>query len=98
MPRIQPINKKVLIKRLIEEKKGMIIIPETLKEKKGSGIILEIAKECEKVKKGDKIIFPLFQGSEIRVDNETLVIIDEEEILAIIKEKEEKEVKNVGKN
>ncbi|MCK5709513.1 MAG: co-chaperone GroES [Deltaproteobacteria bacterium] len=91
----RPLHDKVLIQLIdAEEKtKGGIIIPETAKEKPqvgkvvavGTGIILPdgTIKPLD-VKKGDKILFSKYGGTEISVEGKDYLIVREDEILAIV--------------
>lgn len=93
--KVRPLYDRVLVQRLDTEEttKGGIIIPETAKEKPqegkvvatGNGIILPdgTVKPLD-VKKGNKILFSKYGGTEINVDGEDYLILREEEILAII--------------
>jgi chaperonin GroES len=93
--KVRPLHDKVLIQLLdAEEKtKGGIIIPETAKEKPqegkvvavGTGVILPdgVIKPLD-VKKGDKILFSKYGGTEISVEGEDYLIVREDEILAIV--------------
>ena len=88
--KIRPINRKVLVKRIEEEvKKSGIIIPDTAKEKPQKGEVVEVAKvkkdeDPMQVKKGDKILFGKYAGTEIEVDGKEYLIMSEEDILAVI--------------
>jgi len=93
--RIRPLGDRVVVKRLEEEQKtrGGIIVPDTAKEKPqqaevvavGPGRISEEGKRVPPdVKKGDKVLFGKYSGSEITVGDEELLILREEDILAII--------------
>ncbi len=93
--KVRPLHDKVLIQLLdAEEKtKGGIIIPETAKEKPqegkvvavGTGIILpDGAIKPLDVKKGDKILFGKYGGTEISVEGKDYLIVREDEILAIV--------------
>ena len=73
--------------------KGGIIIPDTAKEKPqegeivavGSGKLLENGKRAEfQVKKDDRVIFSSYAGTEVKVDGEEFLIVDESEILAVL--------------
>lgn len=87
--KVKPINRKILVKRIEEEiKKGGIIIPDTAKEKPQKGKVIEVAKvgkddEPMQVKKGDKVLFGKYAGTEIEIDNEEYLIMAEDDILAI---------------
>ncbi len=93
--KIRPLQDRVIVKREEEESKtkGGIIIPETAKEKPiegeilavGNGKILEDGKiRALDVKKGDKILFSKYAGTEIKVDGEDLLMMREEDILAVV--------------
>jgi len=93
--KITPLYDRILVKRLEpkEEVHGGIIIPDTAKEKPqeaeivevGEGKILEDGKiRPLKVKKGDKVLIGKYSGTEIKVGNEELIFVREEDILAII--------------
>ncbi len=88
--KIRPINRKVLIKRIEEDvKKGSIIIPDTAKEKPQKGQVIEVAKvkkddDPMQVKKGDKILFGKYAGTEIEINDEEYLLMSEEDILGVI--------------
>jgi chaperonin GroES len=95
---IRPLHDRVLIKRVEEEQKtkGGIIIPDTAKEKPaegkviavGSGRILEDGKvRALDVKKGDRVLFGKYSGTEVKVDGDELIIMREEDILGVIESK-----------
>jgi chaperonin GroES len=89
---ITPLHDRVLVRRIAEQEKtaGGIIIPDTAKEKPQEGEIVAVGSgRREKgelipldVKVGDRILFGKYSGSDIKVDNEELMIIKEDEILA----------------
>ncbi|MCK4234840.1 co-chaperone GroES [candidate division WOR-3 bacterium] len=88
--KVRPINRKVLIKRIEEEvKKSGIIIPDTVKEKPQKGKVIEVAKvkkdeDPMQVKKGEKVLFGKYAGTEIDIDKEEYLLMSEEDILAVI--------------
>lgn len=94
---IVPLGDRVLVKPLEEgtdQAKGKILIPDTAKEKPqeakviavGSGKTLENGKVvAPEVKAGDIIIFGKYSGSEVKVDDKEYLIIDADDILAIVK-------------
>ncbi|MFA6135292.1 MAG: co-chaperone GroES [Phycisphaerae bacterium] len=94
-PKIRPLGEKVLIKRLEAEEKtrGGIVLPDTAKEKPqkgtvlavGDGKLLEDGKRAAfQVKKGDKVLFASYAGTEIKVDGEEYMLMDESDVLAIM--------------
>jgi chaperonin GroES len=93
--KIRPLHDRILVKRIEEEEqtKGGIIIPDTAKEKPqegkviaaGRGKILEDGKvQPLDVKKGDRVLFSKYGGTEVTVENEEHLIIREDDILGII--------------
>jgi chaperonin GroES len=92
---IRPLHDRLLVKRIGEEEvsKGGIIIPDTAKEKPiegrvvaaGNGKINEEGKVRPlEVKKGDRILFGKYSGTEIKIEGEEHLILREDEVLAII--------------
>ena len=96
--KIRPLHDRVVVKRLEAERKsaGVIVIPDSATEKPsegkvvaaGKGKILEDGKVRQlDVKVGDKILFGKYSGSEVKVDGEDLIVMREEDILAVIEGK-----------
>ncbi len=88
---IEPVGRRVLVQRLEEEEKnkGGIIVPDTAKEKPQEGVVKNVAKVGKDddplpVKKGDKILFGKYSGTEIEYDGEEYLILGEDDILAKI--------------
>lgn len=93
--KIKPLRDRVIVRRLEEETKtkGGIIIPDSAKEKPqegeivavGTGKVLDDGKVVPlDVKKGDRILFGKYSGTEVKVDGEDLLMMREEEILGVI--------------
>jgi chaperonin GroES len=93
--KIRPLHDRILVKRLDSEEKtkGGIIIPDTAQEKPqegkvvavGRGRILESGEVQElTVKKGDKILFSKYSGTEINLESEEHLIVREDDILAVL--------------
>ena len=93
--KLRPLHDRIVVKRFDEEQmtKGGIIIPDTAKEKPfegkviavGNGKVLENGTKIKlEVKKGDKILFGKYAGSEIKLDGEDYLIMREEDVLGII--------------
>ena|SRR5258708_4757276 len=91
---LTPLHDRVVIRRVneVETARGGIIIPDTAKEKPMEGIIVAVGTgKFEKgqtiplaVKAGDHVLFGKYAGTEIKIDNEELLIVREEEILGIL--------------
>ena len=92
---VKPLGDRVLIKPLETKdmKKGGIIIPDTAKEKPQEGEIIEVGpgritdegkKITMEVKKGDKVLYGKYSGTEITIEDTEYLIMRESDILAII--------------
>lgn len=95
MAKIKPLGDKILVKRLEAEEKtaGGIVLPDTAKEKPkegkvielGDGRLLENGKRGEfQLKKGDRILFSSYAGTEVKVDGEEYLLMSEEDVLAVV--------------
>ncbi len=93
--KVKPLGEKVLVKRLEAEAKtkGGIVLPDTAKEKPkrgkviavGEGKVLDDGGRSQlQVKKGDEVIFTSYAGTEIKIDGEEYMIMDENDILAVV--------------
>ncbi len=92
--KMRPLSDRVVVKRIDEEEKtaGGIIIPDTAKEKPQEGKIIAVGPgrvEDGKaikldVKKGDRILFGKYSGTEIHLDGEEHIIMREDDILGVI--------------
>ena len=96
--KIRPLHDRVIVKRIEEERKsaGGIVIPDTAAEKPDQGEVLAVGpgKKNEDgklvpvdVKVGDKILFGKYSGTEVKVDGEELVVMREEDVMAVIEGK-----------
>jgi len=93
--KVRPLHDRLLVRRVDEEEqiKGGIIIPDSAKEKPqegkvvaiGSGKILDSGdRQAMDVKVGNKILFGKYSGTDIRIDDEDMLILREDEVLAVI--------------
>ena len=96
--KIKPLRDRLIVRRIGEEEKtkGGIIIPDSAKEKPqegevvavGSGKVFDDGKVLPlEVKKGDRILFGKYSGTEVKVDGEELLMMREEDVLGIIEKK-----------
>jgi len=92
---VRPLHDRILIKRIEEKEtvKGGIIIPDTAKEKPQEGEVVAVGngKKTEDgkvipldVKKGDRILFGKYSGTEIKIEDEEYLIIREDEVLGVL--------------
>jgi chaperonin GroES len=92
---IRPLHDRLIVKRLEEEErtKGGIVIPDTAKEKPIEGRVIAVGdgktKEDGKkipmeIKKGDRVLFAKYAGTEVKIDGEEHLMMKEDDILAII--------------
>ncbi len=95
MASLKPLRDKVVVERSEAEEKtaGGIVLPETAKDKPKQGTVVSVGtgrvlengdvKPLE-VKKGDKVLFGSYAGSEVKIDGKEFLIMGESEILAVI--------------
>lgn len=92
---VRPLHDRVLVKRLNEEEKtkGGIIIPDSAKEKPAQGEIIAVGQgrvgddgkiRPLDVKKGDKVLFGKYAGTEIKIEGDEFLMMREEDILGVI--------------
>ena len=93
--KLRPLHDRILVKRIAEEKMtaGGIIIPDSVKEKPIEGKVIAVGngKTNEEgvvrpldVKKGDRILFGKYAGTEIKLEGEEYIIFREDEVLGIV--------------
>ena len=93
--KFRPLHDRVLVRRLEEDEKtaGGIIIPDTAKEKPSQGKVVSVGAgardesgkiQALDVKKGDKILFGKWSGTEVKIDGEELMIMKESDIMGIL--------------
>ena len=83
---IKPLGKRVLIKQVEQEEvtKSGIVLPGTAsKEKPITGEVLAVGKEVEDVKAGDKVIFEKYTGTEVKDGDDSFLMLDIDNVLAI---------------
>ncbi len=91
----KPLGEKILVKRFDAEEKtaGGIVLPDAAKEKPkegkiialGDGKLLDSGERAKfQVKKGDRVVFTSYAGTEIDIDGEEYLLMSEDDILAII--------------
>jgi chaperonin GroES len=81
---IRPLQDRIIVKRIEEEAKtkGGIIIPDTAKEKPMEGEVIAVG--TGKIKKGDKVLFSKYAGTDIKIDGVEHLIMKEDDILGVI--------------
>jgi chaperonin GroES len=93
--KVRPLHDRLLVRRIEpkETEKGGIIIPDSAKEKPQEGKVLAVGngkildngtKVALDVKVGDKILFGKYSGTEIKLDGEDVLILREDEVLAVL--------------
>jgi chaperonin GroES len=93
--KVKPLHDRIIVKRLEEEEKtkGGIIIPDTAKEKPFEGKVIaagdgKMKEDGTKIpmelKKGDRILFAKYGGTDIKIDGEDHLIMKEDDVLAVI--------------
>lgn len=95
MKKVRPLHDRLMVRRIEEKEtaKGGIIIPDTAKEKPQEGEVLAVGngkilddgtKLALDVKVGNKILFGKYTGTEIKIDGEDVLILREDEVLAVL--------------
>ena len=93
--KLRPLQDRILVQRVEEEEKtkGGIIIPDTAKEKPAEGKVVSVGKGkvdengkrvALEVKKGDRILFGKYSGTEVKIEGDEYLIMREEDVLGII--------------
>ena len=93
--KVRPLHDRILVRRIDEETKtaGGLFIPDTAKEKPQQGEVIAVGngKVAEDgkvrpldVKKGDKVLFSKYAGNDIKIDGEEVLILKEDDVLAVI--------------
>ena len=96
--KIRPLHDRVIVKREDDERKspGGIVIPDTATEKPMKGRVLAVGKgkilesgeiRPLDVKIGDKVLFGKYSGTEVKMDGDDVLVMREEDIMAIIESK-----------
>jgi chaperonin GroES len=94
---IRPLQDRIIVTRIAEEEKtaGGIIIPDTAKEKPQEGKVIAVGKGkvsddgktiALDIKKGDKILFSKYAGSEVKVNGTEYLIMREEDVLGVVED------------
>jgi len=93
--KLRPLQDRILVQRVEEETKtkGGIIIPDTAKEKPAEGKVMSVGngklgedgkRVALEVKKGDRILFGKYAGTEIKIEGEEYLILREDDVLGVI--------------
>jgi len=106
--KFRPLHDRVLVRRVGEEEKspGGIIIPDTAQEKPNTGEVVSVGPGARdengkvvplEVKANDKILFGKWSGTEVTLDGQELLIMNESDIMAVLEEKSAKPAKKAKK-
>lgn len=93
--KLRPLQDRILVQRVEEETKtkGGIIIPDTAKEKPAEGKVVAVGngklgddgkRIALEIKKGDRILFGKYSGTEVKVEGEEYLIMREDDVLGVI--------------
>lgn len=94
--KVVPLGQKIVVRRLDAEEttKGGIVLPDTAREKPKEGRVLSVGdgkllangtRVEPEVKEGDRILFSSYAGAEVKVDEDDLLIMDSDEVLAVVR-------------
>lgn len=92
--KIRPLGDRVLVKPIEEKEQsvGGIIIPDSAKEKPMQGKVIAVGKKLDKdgkeikfdVKAGDTVLLPKYGGTEVKIEDEKLLLVREEDLLGVV--------------
>ncbi len=93
--KLRPLHDRILVERVeeAEKTKGGIIIPDSAKEKPAEGKVISVGKGrvgddgkvvALDIKKGDRILFGKYGGTEVKIDGEEYLIMREDDVLGVI--------------
>jgi len=96
-PKIKPLGNRIVVKRIEAEEKtpGGIVLPDTAKEKPKQGEVIAVGEGTRtddgktiptQVKKGDRIVFSSYAGTEVALGDEEFLIMKEDDVLGILEE------------
>ncbi len=87
---VQPLGSRVLVLVLAQENRTAsgLVIPDTAKEKPQRGEVVAIGDDTEtiKVKVGERVLFPKYTGTEIKIDDKDHLIIESTDLLAVLRD------------
>ena len=93
--KLVPVGEKIIVKRLEAEEKtsGGIVLPEAAQKRPRQGRVLSVGdgrllpngtRAPHQVREGDRVLFDNYAGTEVKVNDETLLIMSESEVLAVV--------------
>ena len=84
---MKPLGDRVVLKQQeAEEKtKSGIILPDRAKEKPQAAVVVSVGPDVDQVKEGDKVIYTEYAGTEVKYQEEEYTIVDQKDIIAIVK-------------
>jgi chaperonin GroES len=96
--RLKPLHDRILVERIEEEEqiRGGIVIPDTAKEKPQEGKVVAVGsgktldngqKVAMTLKKGDRILFGKYSGTEVKIDDQDYLIMREDDVLGVLTKK-----------
>ncbi len=90
MERVEPLGARVLVRVLEDESvtSSGLVIPDTAKEKPQRGLVVAVGDDEDliKVKPGDRVLYPRYAGTEVRIGGVDHLVVDATELLAVLRE------------
>lgn len=85
--KLQPLADRIVARSIEAEAKSAagILLPDSAKEKPQMAEVLAVGKEVKEVKPGDRVLYSKYGPNEVKVDGEELLLIKEEDVLAVVK-------------
>lgn len=86
---IRPLGERIVVKPIKQEEKteGGIYLPETAsKERPQQGEVIAVGSDFKGVKEGDTVVFAKYGGTEVKLGDEELIVLGEDDVLAVLEE------------
>ena len=84
---LKPLHTRLIVLRLPKPPNPSgIYIPDVVTEKSDKGRVLEAGPKCKHIKKGDKVLFTKYAGTEVKVDGVPILVMTEDDIMARLSE------------
>ena len=84
---MKPLGDRVVLKQQEAEEKtnSGLILPDSAKEKPQAAVVVSVGPDVDQVKEGDKVIYTEYAGTEVKYQEEEYTIVDQKDIIAIVK-------------
>lgn len=80
--KLKPLGTRLLVRPIVEKHKGMIQIPEAYLERATCGDVIAVGRDVADIAPGDRVLFNMYAGTQIRVDDAPVTLMTTEDIVA----------------